>query len=70
MNNKIFWLILGVVVFAVVLWWWTSRFDMVSAPTPTPAAQIDPDIKELNSIDANQNLDAEFKVIDRDLDNL
>ena len=64
------WLILGAVVLAAGLWWWMSRSEMASAPTPTPAAQTDADVRELNSINANENLDAEFQQIDQDLNNL
>lgn len=70
-NMKI-WLILGVVVLASVFWWWVSRSEIASAPTPMPAAQSDVDVQELNSInaDANRDLDAEFQQIDQDLNNL
>ena len=65
-------LVIGAVVVASVLWWWMSRSDMlgVPAPTPTPTAQTDADVEELNSIDPGQDLDAEFKEIDQDLNNL
>ncbi len=64
-------LVIGVVV-ASVLWWWRSRSDLLSvpAPTPTPTAQTDADVEELNSIDSGQDLDAEFKQIDQDLNTL
>lgn len=65
-------LVIGAVVVASVLWWWLSRSEMVSGPTPTPtpAVQTDADVRELNSIDSNQDLDAEFQQIDQDLNNL
>jgi len=57
-------------VVAAALWWWMSRSETVSGPTPTPAAQTNPDVEELNSINPSEDLDAEFKAIDQDLNNL
>lgn len=56
--------IIVVAVAAVAGWWWMSRSETVSVP------QTNADVEELNSIDTNQDLDAEFKAIDQDLNNL
>lgn len=69
--NKMFWLIIGAVVVASVLWWWMSPSEMVGpTPTPTPTAQSDPDVEELDSINASQSFEAEFKAIDQDASGL
>ncbi|MBI2068834.1 MAG: hypothetical protein HYT67_01885 [Candidatus Yanofskybacteria bacterium] len=71
MNKIIIAVVIVVAAVAAVMgWWWMSRSETASAPTLPPAARTDADIEELNSIDAGQDLDAEFKAIDQDLNNL
>ena len=73
MNKMVVALIVVVVVAAAVVgWWWMIRSGKwsQSSPTTAPAAESDPDINELNSINADQNLDAEFQQINQDLNTL
>lgn len=70
MNKIIIAVVIIVVAVAGVGWWWMSRSETVSAPNSAPAAQTDADVQELNSINPSQDLDAEFKAIDQDLNNL
>ena len=70
--NKIvvIWLVVAVAVVAVVGWWWMSRSEIASAPTRTPPVQTDADVNELDSINTNEDLNAEFQQIDQNLNNL
>jgi len=80
--NKIFAVLIGIVVVAAVVigWQWMLHSDewSQSSPTPTPtsspAAQSDSDLNldlnELDNIDANIDIDAEFQQIDQDINNL
>ena len=70
MNKIIITVVIIVVAVVAAGWWWMSRSETVSGPTPTPAAQTNPDVEELNSINPSEDLDAEFKAIDQDLNNL
>ena len=70
MNKAVVALIVIVVVAAAVVGWWWMLRSSPPAPASAPAVESDPDIKELNSINPSQDLDAEFKAIDQDLNNL
>lgn len=72
MNKMVVALIVVVIVAAAIVgWWWMLRS---SSPTPAsaPAAESDPDpdLGELNSINADQGLDPEFQQVDQDLNSL
>jgi len=65
MNKIIIAVVIVVVAVAAAAgWWWMSRSETVSMP------QTNPDVEELNSINPSEDLDAEFKAIDQDLNNL
>ena len=75
MNKMVVALIVVVIVAAAVVgWWWMIRSggwsQTPSTPASSPAAESDPDLGELNSINADQNLDAEFQGVDQDLNSL
>ncbi|MEX2033034.1 MAG: hypothetical protein WD889_00540 [Candidatus Colwellbacteria bacterium] len=62
-----------VIIAAIAVVWWTWRFgepSLNSITTPTPVVQSDADLNELNSINTDQSIDAEFQQIDQDLNNL
>lgn len=69
-------IVIAVVAAAVIGWRWMLHSDrwFQSSPTPTPtsspAAQSDSDLNELDNIDVNQDIDAEFQQIDQDINNL
>ena len=72
----VLWLVVGAAIIAVALWWWMAGSDRwaddaypVQTATPTPEAQEEP-LEELNQLDVDLNLDAEFEQIDQDLNNL
>ena len=67
MNKIIITVVIIVVAVVAAGWWWMSRSE---SPSPAPAAQTNPDVEELNSINPSEDLDAEFKAIDQDLNNL
>lgn len=65
MNKKLYIIIAIIVAAALVgFWWWSSRQSVVEAPLDTSDINQD-----LEGLDVN-NLDAEFKQIDQDLDTL
>ena len=62
-------LVVGAAVLAVLLWWWTSRSDQWAEPEPLTPTQ-DADVSELNELNADVNLDADFQEIDQDLNSI
>ena len=70
MNKAVVALIVIVVVAAAVVGWWWMLRSSPPAPASAPAVESDPDLNELNSINADQNLDAEFQQINQDLNSL
>lgn len=63
---KKLYIIIAIVVAAALVgfWWWSSRQSAVEAPLDT--SDINQDLEGLDV----DNLDAEFKQIDQDLDTL
>ena len=61
---KKLYIIILVVVVAALAWWWSQRQAEVEAPLETSDIN-----QELEGLDVN-NLDAEFKQIDQDLNAL
>lgn len=65
MNKKLYIIIAVIVVAALVgFWWWSGRQSAIEAPLDTSDIN-----RDLEGLDVN-NLDAEFKQIDQELNNL
>lgn len=64
MNKKLYIIVIIVVAATLAWWWWAGRQQTAEAPLDTSDIS-----RDLESVDVN-NLDAEFKQIDQDLNNL
>lgn len=67
-NKTILMVVAVLVIAAAVIGWWFIYSD--GWFQSSPAAESNSDLSELDNLDVDKNIDAEFQQIDQDINNL